>query len=135
MKIGLVEKILIALSVTVVLASFVFANNARPEPDSVVVLKTLGMTCGSCAGKIETALRGKPGVGEVKVDVEAAQVIATYDAKVTTPEALAEAVTTAGFRSGIAQNLSLEQYRKMTGQNVSDKGPAKKSGCGGSCCN
>ncbi|MCM2263938.1 MAG: heavy-metal-associated domain-containing protein [Desulfuromonadales bacterium] len=135
MKIGLVEKILIALSVTVVLASFVFANNARTEPDSVVVLKTLGMTCGSCAGKIENALLGKPGVADVRVNVEAAQVIAAYDARVTSPEELADAVTTAGFRSGVVQKLPLEKYRAMTGQNVSGKDQSGKSGCGSSCCN
>ena len=135
MKIGVVEKVLIALSITVVLASFVFANNARPEPDSVVVLKTLGMTCGSCAGKIETALRGSPGVAEVKVDVEAAQVVAVYDARIASPEALADAVTTAGFKSGITRKLSLAQYREMTGQKVPGKDQAGKSGCGSRCCN
>lgn len=135
MKIGLVEKILIALSVVVVLGSFAFAINAQPKPDSVVVLKTLNMTCASCAGTIEKTLLGKPGVSEVKVDVAAAQVTAVYDARATNPAALAEAVTTAGFKSGVARQCSLEQYRTMTGQNDSGKDPSKKGGCGSSCCN
>ncbi|NJC87504.1 MAG: heavy-metal-associated domain-containing protein [Desulfuromonas sp.] len=136
MKIGRVEKILIALSVTVVLGSFAFAFNARPpKADAVVVLKTLNMTCGSCAGKIEQALLATPGVAEVKVDVESAQVIAVYEAQATNPEALADAVTAAGFRSGVARKLSLEQYRTLTGQDGSGQGQPKKGGCGGSCCN
>jgi hypothetical protein len=50
-----------------------------------------------------------------------------------TPEALAEAATSAGFKSGIAQNLSMEQYQKLTGRNVSAKAPSKSGGC--ACCN
>jgi copper chaperone CopZ len=129
----LVVVVIIALAIG---AGAVFALN-RPgstvEPDSVVILKTLGMTCGSCAGKIEKALMGKPGAAEVKVDVEAAQVIASYDSNMITPEALAEAATSAGFKSGIAQNLSMEQYQKLTGRNVSAKAPSKSGGC--ACCN
>lgn len=134
MKIGLVEKVLIALSVLVVLGSFAFAIAARSKPDSVVVLKTLDMTCGSCAVTIEKTLLGKPGVGEVAVDVGAAQVVVIYDARATSPEMLATAVTAAGYRSGIVQNLSLERYREITGQNGSDKKPLIKIGCGKECC-
>ena len=117
-------------------AGAVFALN-RPgstvEPDSVVILKTLGMTCGSCAGKIEKALMENPGAAEVKVDVESAQVIASYDSNMLTPEALAEDATSAGFKSAIAQNLSMEQLQKLTGRNVSAQAPTKSSGC--ACCN
>lgn len=132
MKIGLVEKILIALSIIVVLGSFAFAINAQPKPDSVVVLKTLNMTCSSCAGTIEKTLQGKPGVGEVTVDVEAAQVAVVYDSRTTKPEALAAAVTAAGYRSGIARNMSLEQYRE---KNPIASAQQKKNGCGSACCN
>ena len=134
MKIGPIEKILIALAVLVVLGSFAFAINARPKPDSVVVLKTLNMTCGSCAGTIEKTLLGKPGVGEVTVDVAAAQVVVVYDARATNPETLAAAVTAAGYQSGIVRSLSLERYREITGEKGSDKKPVKKSGCGKECC-
>ena len=132
MKIGLVEKVLIALSVMVVLGSVAFAINAQPKPDSVVVLKTLNMTCASCAGTIEKTLLGKLGVSEVKVDVAAAQVSAVYDSRVTGPEALADFVTTAGYRSGVAQSMTIEQYR---GQYPEANTQAKKIGCGSACCN
>lgn len=134
MKIGLVEKVLIGLAVTVVLISFAFSVAAKPEPDSVVVLKTLGMTCGSCAGKIEKALLEKPGVAEVSVDVESAQVIVIYDARVTNSQALAEAVSASGFKSDVARSLSLERYREIIDQNGTNKKPFKKSGCGSGCC-
>lgn len=127
MKIGPVEKILIALSVLVVLGSFAFAINAVPKPDSVVVLKTLNMTCGSCAKTIEKTLLGKPGVGEVSVDVAAAQVVVIYDARITNPETLAAAVTAAGYQSGIVQSLSLERFREITGRSGSEKTPQKRA--------
>jgi copper chaperone CopZ len=132
LKMGAVAVIAMAIGAGAVFAMTQPGSNVTP--DSVVVLKTLGMTCGSCAGKIEAALKAKPGVAEVMVDVDAAQVRIAYDAKVISPEVLAETVTTAGFRSGIVQNLSTEEYRKLTGQDLSTKKPAKKSGCGGSCC-
>jgi copper chaperone CopZ len=132
MKIGLVEKLLIALSVIVVLGSFAFAINAQPKPDSAVVLKTLNMTCSSCAGTIEKTLLGKHGVSEVAVDVEAARVTVVYDSRVTGPEALADAVTMAGYRSGVLQRMPIEQYR---GQNPAANAQANKGGCGSACCN
>lgn len=134
MKIGPVEKILIALSIIVVLASFVFAVRAIPNPDSVVVLKTLNMTCGSCASAIERTLLGKPGVSEVMVDVAAGQVIAIYDARITNSDALAEFVSAAGYKSGVVQSLSLQRYREITGETGLDKKPPKKGGCGKECC-
>jgi len=132
LKLGIVAVVALAIGAGAVLA--LNRPGSGVEPDSVVVLKTLGMTCGSCADKIEKALHDKPGVAEVTVDVEAAQVIASYDSKIIAPEALAEAATSVGFKSGIAQTLSLAQYRKITGQDFSDKKQIKKSGCGGSCC-
>jgi Cu+-exporting ATPase len=135
MKIGLVEKILIALSISVVLGSFAFAVNARPAADQVAVLKTLGMTCASCAGKIEQTLKAVPGVAEVTVDIAAARVTAAYAANTTTPEVLAEAITAAGYRSGVVQSLPLAQYRQLVAQQGAAGDVAKKSGCGSSCCN
>lgn len=134
MKIGRVEKILIAVSIVVVLGSFAFALNARPKPDTVAVLKTLNMTCSSCASSIEKALSGKSGVDDVAVDVAAAQVVVVYDARQTSAQDLAGAVTAAGYPSGVVRELSLERYREITGQNVFDKKPLKKSGCGKECC-
>lgn len=134
MKIGRVEKILIAMSIVVVLGSFAFALNARSKPDSVVVLKTLNMTCGSCAGSIEKVLGEKPGVDNVSVDVAAAQVVVVYDARQTNAQDLAGAVTAAGYPSGVVRELSLERYREITGPNGFDKKPLKKSGCGKECC-
>lgn len=135
MKIGLVEKILIALSITVVVASMVFALNSRPEADRVAVLKTLGMTCGSCAASIERLLITKPGVVEVKVSVEAARVAVGYDSKFTGAEMIAVAATEAGYRSAVVEELTVAQFRERHGDQLSSMAQSKKGGCGSGCCN
>jgi Cu+-exporting ATPase len=53
-----------------------------------------GMTCASCAGRVERALLGVPGVTEAQVNLAAEQVRVTGTAP---PEALAAAVQAAGY--------------------------------------
>lgn len=132
----------VKLGVAVVLALVIGAGavSALSQPDSgvnadsVAVLKSQGVTCGSCAVRIEKALKEKPGVASVEVDVDAGRVIAAYDSKIAKPETLAETVTGLGYGSSILQVLSTEQYRAMTGRNATVQ-TAKAGGCGSGCCN
>lgn len=134
---GAVKLGIVALLALVIGAGAVFALN-QPGPgvaaDSVVVLKSQGVTCGSCAGKIEKALREKPGVAAVEVDVDAERVMIAIDSQIARPETLAETVTGLGYGSSILQVVSTEQYRAMTGRDVPVQ-TAKAGGCGGGCCN
>ena len=59
-----------------------------------------GMTCSNCAGRVEKALRGVPGVIEVNVNlaIERADVRVRSDS--TDIQALAAAVSAAGYRAG-----------------------------------
>lgn len=127
----------VAFLVLLVGAGAVFAlGRAASEvtPDTVVALKSLGMTCGSCAGKIEAALKENGGVADVGVDVNSGQVLIAYDSKVIQPEALAETVTAAGYKSGILGTMSMEKYQAVTGQSVSASAQASSGGCSGGCC-
>lgn len=111
----------------------VFALNQpgpRANADAVAVLKSQGVTCGSCAGRIEKALREKAGVASVEVEVEAGRVVVAYDAKLVKAEALAAAVTGAGYGSSVLQTMTADQYRDVTGKELTAR-PAK-SGC--ACC-
>ena len=96
--------------------------------DAVVELKTAGMTCGSCADRICTALQGIEGVASTRVDLANEKVIVGYDAKSVKPEVLAENVKKAGFDSTVQQVVTPEQYRQITGK---DFGPACPRCCGG----
>ncbi|WP_298272414.1 heavy-metal-associated domain-containing protein [Geobacter sp.] len=118
-------------------AGVVFAiGQEGPElrADSVVVLKSLGLSCGSCASRIDKALRAKPGVASVAVDVDAGRVTVAYDSKGITPETIAETVTAAGYGSSILQTMTADQYQAMTGRKLASLAVPKAGGCGGGCC-
>jgi periplasmic mercuric ion binding protein len=133
---------MVKLGVTVVLAlvigaGAVYALNQSGfgvKADSVAVLKSQGISCGSCAGRIEKSLKEKPGVASVEVNVDSGRVMVAYDSKVAKPETLAETVTSVGYGSSILQVLTTEQYRVMTGKSAPVQ-TAKTGGCGSGCCN
>lgn len=99
--------------------------------DSVAVLRTTGMTCGSCSSKITTALQGLKGVAVTEVDVAGGWVVVAYDTKSVKPEKLAEKVNAAGFVSDINRILTPEQFKQITGREIGKKGAATSGCCGG----
>ena len=121
-----------AIALLVLLAFYV---RVGVTADSVAVLKTKGMTCGGCSGKITTALQSVAGVAVTEVDVERGWVVVGYDAKRVKPETLVEQVNNAGFVSYINQVLTPEQFRQITGRDIgknaaSSPGCCGKGGCG-----
>lgn len=132
MKKEKIVNIVLVLTAIALLVVFAFYVRIKPTADNVAVLLTAGMTCGSCAGKIEKALQAKEGVASVEVEVEGGWVIVGYDSKKVRPEAIASAVSALGYWSRVAELLSVERFRKITGRNPGD-GVAGKAGCGGGC--
>ena len=65
-----------------------------------VQFKVEGMSCGGCVKGVTAALSAVDGVGEVKVELEAAQATVHYDPARTTLAALHQAVEAAGFDVG-----------------------------------
>ena len=65
-------------------------------------LDVSGMTCGSCAVTVKTALRRVDGVSLVEVDVDADRVTVTYDPGKTSADSIAEAITHAGYEAKVA---------------------------------
>ena len=70
----------LVLTVVVVLGVCAFYVRVGATADAVVVLKSSGMTCGSCAAKITKALQNERGVAATEVDLEGGWVIAGYTA-------------------------------------------------------
>jgi periplasmic mercuric ion binding protein len=132
MKLNKQNFIMIIIAVAV-LVGFAFFVRIGERPDSIVALKTLGMTCESCSERILKELQRQKGVTSVEVDVEAGRVIAAYNSKVTKPEILAGVVTGLGYGSTVLQVLSSEQYRAITGRSLPMR-TAMGGGFGG-CCN
>lgn len=114
--------------IAVVLVAFAFTVRVRASVDSYVVLKTAGMTCGSCSDKISRVLQKEKGVATVKVDVDQGVVVVGYDSKAQRPEVFAERVTGIGYGSRVMGVLSPEQYQKIAGGAAS----AQQPGC--ACC-
>ena len=65
---------------------------------SALKFRIEGMDCGSCAAKIETAMRRLPGVSEVEVSVTAASMAIAVDEDRTSRETIRSKVNALGFR-------------------------------------
>jgi Cu+-exporting ATPase len=62
-----------------------------------LTLPVLGMTCASCQRHVEDALRSTPGVQSAHVDLIANRASVVFDPTVAAPEALVEAIRSAGY--------------------------------------
>jgi len=120
----------LVLAVAVTLAVFAFYVRVGATADAVVVLKTSGMTCGSCITKITKALQSETGVAATEVDLEGGLVVAGYDSKQVAPERLAQTVAATGFKSSVQAVLTPEQFRSMVGRDIGAR-PAAAGGCCG----
>lgn len=129
-----IPNIMLVIIAVAVLAAFAFSVEMEPKPDSVVVLKTLGMTCSSCSERIDKVLHAQQGVASTEVDVAAGRVTVWYDSKQAAAERLAQVVTGSGYGSSILVKLSADDYRAATGRSGTTMAAAGGSGCGGGCC-
>ena len=69
-----------------------------------LTLPVSGMDCGGCVLSVDKAVRALPGVSEVQVSLEAANVVAQIDPARVTREALVTAIEEAGFDVPAAQS-------------------------------
>lgn len=128
-----VKKISTLLAVCAVVALLVllaFRVRVGVTADAVAVLKTSGMTCGSCSDKITRALETLNGVANTEVNVEGGWVVVGYDTKSVKPELLAEKVAGTGFSSKVHLVLTPEQFKQITGRNVGQNAVPSKGCCG-----
>lgn len=131
MKAKTVSTSLLVIAAVTVLVLLAFRVRIGATADSVAVLRTVGMTCGSCSDKITKALDALQGVAVTEVDVEGGWVIVGYDTKSVKPEALAEKVTGAGFGSNLHLVLTPEQFKQATGRDIGAGAPPASGCCGG----
>lgn len=66
-----------------------------------VVLDVPGMDCSLCPISVKKALERIPGVLEAKADLTTKSAEATFDPDRTSPQALARAVTNAGYPASV----------------------------------
>lgn len=129
MKNRVINAVILVSAITL-LSVLAFYVKIGATADSVAVLKTAGMTCGSCSSKISKALEKLKGVAVTEVDLEGGWVIVGYDTKTVQPEILAAKVSGAGFGSNVHVVLTPEQFKQITGREIGAKA-ARNSGCCG----
>lgn len=122
--------VLLVITSASLLIALAFRVSNGATADSVAVLKTTGMSCGSCASKITDALNSVLGVAVTEVDVANGWVIVGYDTKVTQPDKLAEKVKETGYQSMVYDVVTPERFKQITGRNIGQK-VAPSGGCGG----
>ena len=123
--------VMILVAAVAFLSVLAFYVRVGATADSVAVLRTTGMTCGSCSSKITKALETLKGVAVTEVDIEGGWVVVGYDTKTVKPDALAAQVSSAGFGSNVHMVLTPEQFKQITGRDLGTKA-APASGCCGS---
>ncbi len=75
-----------------------------------------GMTCASCVGRVERALKALPGVLEVGVNLATERASVRYLAGALRPEQLAEAITQAGY-----EPIALDQGQESAPEGVGER--------------
>jgi mercuric ion binding protein len=76
---------------------FVVVLSAAAAEPQTVVLDVPAMNCALCPVSVKKALERVPGVLEAKADLATKSAEAKYDPEKVSPEALARAVTNAGY--------------------------------------
>jgi Cu+-exporting ATPase len=71
----------------------------EPEQESHMVLDLEGMTCASCAMRIEKGLKEVPGVREASVNLATEQAAVSYDPAQTNPEQMVRSVEAVGYKA------------------------------------
>ena len=78
-------------------------------PVQSVRLAISGMTCASCSGRIETALRKAPGVASAQVNLSSEVATIAYTPGITSPDTLIERVRATGYDAVKAATTAEEQ--------------------------
>jgi periplasmic mercuric ion binding protein len=77
------------------------ASSAIAAEPKTATLDVPGMYCSLCQVTVRTALERVPGVIEAKADNKSKRAEVKYDPDRTSPEALAKAVSSAGFSASV----------------------------------
>ena len=87
-------------------ALLVLAGSALAAEPRTITLRVEHMTCAACPVTVRKALSHVAGVTQSTVDMKAHTATVTFDPGKTTPEALAMAVSEAGFPAKVLRNGS-----------------------------
>ena len=78
-------------------------NAAHQTTEQTLTLGVGGMSCASCVGSVEDALRAAPGVQDVQVNLATEKATVRYRPEETSPAALAEVIEASGYDAATQQ--------------------------------
>lgn len=81
-------------------------ENCCKNSNSEVKISVKGMTCHSCVKTIEQGMSDQPGVQAVNVSLKNEEAVITYDASLTDPGKLREAIDDMGFEASLSSSSS-----------------------------
>ncbi len=98
------------------------ARAGYPAREETLTLSIEGMTCASCVDRVERVLKAQPGVEEASVNLASESAQVRYLSGAVTPEALAAAVSKAGYaalpreaaQARPGKDAEAEHYRRLT---------------------
>ena len=73
---------------------------ADEQNENALVIPVEGMTCASCAGRVERAIRKVPGVSDVAVNLATERASVSFGRGQADPGAVADAIVDAGYKPG-----------------------------------
>ena len=95
-----------------------------PEPQQDVQLTIGGMTCASCAMRVEKALAKVPGVANVSVNLATETATIHLNGAASAPEALVAAVTKAGYEATLIAPVAAVSEFSGPGEHATPATPA-----------
>jgi Cu+-exporting ATPase len=96
------------------------AKAGYPATEDTARLDVDGMTCASCVGRVERALRAKPGVLKAEVNLATHSAHVRYTTGATSPSELAGAVTAAGYSAHPATDVAATGHQHDHNNDVAD---------------
>ena len=122
---NIITSLLIAI-VLVIAGSVVYFGKPPAAADTLVLLKTQGMTCQACSYKITQELTQRKGIAHVAFDVPAGIVEIYFDSHHEAPAKLATTVTNLGFPSTVAY---AQPYQTPSCSQATDGAPRQCKNC------
>ena len=91
---------------------------ATPEVERRAVITLEGMTCASCAMRIEKGLKKVPGVKDATVNLATEQATVTYSSLETSVEQMVQKVDTIGYKATPQQSTAKNATMPITDQSA-----------------